>query len=363
MMPEEYGPQPDGATLRALARTSRELAAEPDPIAALWRLVGALRENLRIDRGGIFAYDPASLTLVRVVGVDRHGEPEYGGQDYVIERGDHPLHQVARREIPYYFSDDAPRDFPHCCFAPGVRAHAIIPIVAGQEFLGTLCVDNCLSGRSIPEIFLEPLFLCAGLAALPLFALYQQRERDRVDAMRRHIHREVLYSVTGGKVRLCEAQEIAGEWPPALDPLPIRREMDVRNVREAAREAALRAGMVPDRVADFALCVSEAVTNALLHGSGGVAAIGVRDGRLRVRVQDYGDGIAPENLSRATLLKGWSSRASMGLGFTVINETADRVYLHTGPAGTTVIVEMAVEPRVNLPDECNPLMWGEAIAL
>ena len=33
------------------------------------------------------------------------------------------------------------------------------------------------------------------------------------------------------------------------------------------------------------------------------------------------------------------------------------------PDGTTVVIEMAVEPEVNLPAACNPLLWGDSLAL
>jgi len=118
-----------------------------------------------------------------------------------------------------------------------------------------------------------------------------------------------------------------------------------------------------DRAADFGLCASEAATNALLHGRGGVASVAVRDGVARLRVADSGSGINPQDLPKATLQKGWSSRASLGLGFTVINETADKVYLHTGPQGTTIIIEMALVPRNELPFQLNPLLWEDDLVV
>ena len=71
-------------------------------------------------------------------------------------------------------------------------------------------------------------------------------------------------------------------------------------------------------------------------------------------------GIALDDLPGATLQAGWSTRRTMGLGFTLINETADRVYLHTGAEGTTLIIEMAAQPDADQPAAGNPLLWGEA---
>jgi anti-sigma regulatory factor (Ser/Thr protein kinase) len=346
------------APLRALVRSYVDVSRESDPVQAVWRLVSALREDLSIDRAGVFACDHIAGVLDRVAGVDPHGEPEFAGETLPIH-GTGPLERVARREIPYFFSDDAPRDYPHCQFQPGVRGHAVIPIIAGDAVVGALCVDNCLTGKPISETSIEALFLYAGLAALPLFALYQKKERDREEALRRVIHREVMSAVTSGRIVLCDQREMDSEWPRMTGAVPITREEHVRDVREAAKKIALRAGMSDERAADLALCASEAATNALLHGRGGSAAVEHRDGKVRIRVADTGSGIDPLSLSKATLQKGWSSRASMGLGFTVINETADRLFLATSPGGTTLIVEMAVEPTQDLLDSFGILLWED----
>jgi anti-sigma regulatory factor (Ser/Thr protein kinase) len=364
MSPNDVNPAPCGpAFLRTLTRASRKITTEPNPAQALWDLVCTLRADLGIDRAGVFAFDRQSGTLSRVTGVAEDGQPEFGGRRIDTRSGGGPLREVTRREIPYYFTDDAPRDYPDHYWAPGVRAHAIIPIIAGNELLGVLCADNSLSGRPIPEGVLEPLFLYAGLAALPLFTLHQQQERERTDEMRWALLREVFLAVTSGRVRLCGQSEVREEWPALEDPFWVRAVEDVPLVREAVREAAVSAGMEGERARDFELCASEAATNALLHGNGGFVTVGCREGRIRVRVADQGTGIPLQDLPGAALQPGWSRRRSMGLGFTLINETADRVFLYTGADGTTVIIEMGVEPQVNLPAECNPLLWGESLAV
>jgi anti-sigma regulatory factor (Ser/Thr protein kinase) len=103
--------------------------------------------------------------------------------------------------------------------------------------------------------------------------------------------------------------------------------------------------MTDDRVEDLTLCASEAATNALKHAGGGRVSLDYEGETVRVRVADQGSGIDQLQLPRATLLKGYSTRASMGLGFTLMHELADRLYLNTGPHGTTVILEMALQRR------------------
>jgi len=343
--------------LRSLARLSRAMSSDPEAASALWQLVSAVRRDLVIDRVGVFHFDPESSRMDRVAGVSVDGRPEFEGQSLEVTDERTPLNHVARRMLPYYLSDDAPADYPDHTFAPGVKAHAVIPIIAGGDVLGALCADNCFSGKPLPESLLEPLFLYAQLAVLPLFLLYQKRERERQELARRRLYREVLAVATNGKIILCEQDEIEGEWPLLDEQIVIARDVDIRAVRDAIRQASLEAGMQRERAEDFALCASEAATNALLHGQGGCAAVGWRDHTVRIRIIDTGHGIDPADLPRATLMKGWSSANSLGLGFTIINEIADRIYLYTGPGGTNLIVEMSVEPQEHLPASCAGLGW------
>lgn len=365
--------------LQAVVRASRELSAEPDALQSLWRLVCALREDLSVDRAGVFAYDRYTQRLERIVGVDLHGEPEYEGESIPVTDQDRPMMLVALRRRPHYFSNQVREEFPHLNFRSGFTALAVIPIVAGDELLGTLCLDNCFTRQPFSETILEPLYLYAGLAALPLFALYQKREAERIERLRKQLLSDVLFSVTNGRIRFCDQAEIEKEWPLLQGPEAIECETDIPRIRAIARAAALEAGMELDRARDFELCASEAATNALVHGKGGFAELGCRSGRLRIRVCDRGRGINPEDLPKATLQAGWSKhtdgdglpeldgfgkvkRMSAGLGFTLINKMADQIFLSTGREGTTLILEMAVEPVVELPAGYDDL-WDEVATL
>lgn len=349
------GPPGEPNPVRALARIARGMAGEIHPAQALWNLVSALRQDLCIDRAGVFAYNAGENALIHITGVSEWGEPEFGISRWTVDDEVSPLKQVARREIPYYFSNRVREEFPHCHWPAGMTAHGIVPILAGDRLMGTLNVDNCLTGRPLPETVLNSLFLYAGLAALPLFALYQRKEREREEALRRVTLRDMIQAVTGGKVTLCAHNEIREEWPPMDDAVVIEKVGDVPAWRDRVRQIALDAGMVLDRARDFELCASEAATNALLHGNGGTAAVGRVESRLRVRVVDRGTGIEADQLPPALLQPGASTGRSAGLGYTLIIEMSDRVFLYTGPDGTTLIVEMAVEPEVTFPDAWDEL--------
>jgi anti-sigma regulatory factor (Ser/Thr protein kinase) len=99
--------------------------------------------------------------------------------------------------------------------------------------------------------------------------------------------------------------------------------------------------MPPERIQDIVTATSECCMNAIIHADGGTLRIYVSDdeGLVQVWVHDKGAGIAFEHLPNATLEKGWSTAGSMGYGFKMMLQAADRISLLTSPSGTTVVVE------------------------
>ncbi len=81
--------------------------------------------------------------------------------------------------------------------------------------------------------------------------------------------------------------------------------------------------------------------NAAVHaGEGtGLVFVDAQSDMVQVRVTDRGSGISLENLPHATLQKGFTTAGTLGHGMKMMLQTADRVYLLTGPSGTTVVIE------------------------
>lgn len=158
--------------------------------------------------------------------------------------------------------------------------------------------------------------------------------------------RYVLTSVTEGKLLLSTSPaQIPAPLMSVGKPIPLTLEGGLRELRVRAREAGQSAGHSEERQHDLLTAASEAGMNAIAHGGGGTGSVSVgEDGVVQVRVEDQGTGIATENLPRATLARGFSTKATLGHGLKMMLETADRLYLLTGPTGTTVVLEQECSP-------------------
>ena len=99
--------------------------------------------------------------------------------------------------------------------------------------------------------------------------------------------------------------------------------------RQAVTRFARAHGAINGTVADMALAVSEAVTNAILHAYrdrpvvGELVVLGQRDGNeLRILVCDTGDGVSPRVDS-----------PGLGLGLAIIGRLARSMEVRERPGG------------------------------
>jgi PAS domain S-box-containing protein len=176
----------------------------------------------------------------------------------------------------------------------------------------------------------------------------REREAEQTRAaaaeQQRRFLRDVLSSVTEGRLRLCDADrelpELDGDDAP-LTPIPLTEDRHLAELRAQVERAARDCGMGRGRTQDLVTAASEAGMNALTHGRGGTAHVACSpDGAaVRVRIEDRGTGIDLSRLPDATLRRGYSSRGGLGHGFWLMLQTCDAVYLRTGPEGTTVVLE------------------------
>jgi len=165
--------------------------------------------------------------------------------------------------------------------------------------------------------------------------------RRQEEAIRR-AYVDVLDAVTGGKLILLTDEELSDELgAPVGDAVAFSVPAELADARRtvvAAAEACFPGRL---RHTDLLSTVGEALDNAIKHAGGGTYQTFARDGSLQIAIADEGPGIDFRTLPRATLMPGFSTAASLGMGFTIMLQLCARVLLTTRPGRTVVTLEFA----------------------
>jgi len=137
--------------------------------------------------------------------------------------------------------------------------------------------------------------------------------------------------------------------------LPVRSDVDLMAVREAARGAAAEAGFSLVNQTKLVTAVSELARNAVVHGGGGKVLVEPVQGTLRgVRlvVSDHGPGIADVDQA---LTDGHTTGQGLGLGLGGARRMVDEFCIESAPgAGTTVTITMWAAPSRPAPGSRAP---------
>ncbi len=160
----------------------------------------------------------------------------------------------------------------------------------------------------------------------------------------RRFLREMLLGFTDGKLNLCDsASELPNPLPPLSEPIALVAPT-LRLLRKQVATDAHNLQIPDERLSEFEVAVGEASMNAVQHGSGGKGHVhgDSASGVIQVWVEDHGVGISEEFIHRA-IEQGWTT-GGFGQGFFLMRSCADRIYLLTGPNGTTVVLEMERTP-------------------
>lgn len=128
-------------------------------------------------------------------------------------------------------------------------------------------------------------------------------------------------------------------------PVPVRSDVDLMTVREAARKAAASAGFSLVNQTKLVTAVSELARNAVVHGGGGEVQVDtVTDGTtvrgVRLVITDSGPGIAD---IRQALEDGHTTGRGLGLGLGGARRLVDDFVIESEPGrGTMVTITMWV---------------------
>jgi PAS domain S-box-containing protein len=160
----------------------------------------------------------------------------------------------------------------------------------------------------------------------------KQGEEDK-----KTFYRETISSVTGGILDIVDKTEVKPYIDEADMRFPVMTYLDTSEARHQTANYYRRKGMSEEDLSLFSLALGEAMANAVKHAGGGLVFVGSRDNEVWGGVSDTGSGISALTLPQATLRRGFSTKVSMGMGYSVMLEAADKIMLNTGPEGTTVV--------------------------
>ena len=126
---------------------------------------------------------------------------------------------------------------------------------------------------------------------------------------------------------------------------------------EAFARLAISGFMLPldptmEEMADVKTAVSEAVTNAIIHGYGGergmvlLSATYDGEGELLIRIIDHGRGIEDVQRARQPFYTTSIGEDRSGMGFTVMESFMDGIDVDSAPGrGTTVCMTKRIRQR------------------
>jgi PAS domain S-box-containing protein len=208
------------------------------------------------------------------------------------------------------------------------------------------------SGARIPVEISSHLFTLEGKRVILSIArditerIRAEEERRafemHIEEQKRFFYKETILSVTDGKLDICEEGDLALYLMNAELTADVSSAAQLSLARCEVEEFCHTHGLDGDRLGLFITAIGEAMTNAVKHGANGRVYAGVKEDCIWVAIQDEGPGIGSLILPRAVLLRGFSTKPSLGLGYCVMLDAADQIHLKTDKNGTTVILEKRI---------------------
>ncbi|MCE5198000.1 PAS domain S-box protein [bacterium] len=180
-------------------------------------------------------------------------------------------------------------------------------------------------------------------------------ERKRAEEEKRAFYRETILNATDGKLRISDEIDVEPYIDAAQIKTVLNSPSEVGLIRQTTVRFLEEHGFSGDWLNDFIIAVSEAMANVVKHAGYGHVYVGADDRSVWVAVSDNGPGIESLILPRAVLLRGFSTKPSMGLGYSIMLQMASRILLKTDKNGTDVVlVKYIKEENVitldNIPD-------------
>lgn len=161
---------------------------------------------------------------------------------------------------------------------------------------------------------------------------------QRSESQKQQFYRETICSVTNGRLCIYESSEIAAYIDNPDISAEVHDPISLTEARHRVRDFCAANALTGSELDAYIIGVGEATTNAFRHAGGGQVSAGMKDGAIWAAVSDTGAGIESLILPKALLMAGFSTEPSLGLGYTIMLDVSDQVFLSTSEAGTTVVL-------------------------
>ncbi|SET08135.1 Anti-sigma regulatory factor (Ser/Thr protein kinase) [Oceanobacillus limi] len=158
------------------------------------------------------------------------------------------------------------------------------------------------------------------------------------------VYRDVIYAATHGQFLLINKDDVSRYRKGVLlGELDITERKHISVARKLAKSFFYQNGIPSATTLNYNLVISEAVTNVLKHATRGKVSFYQFNDSFHIIVEDQGTGFPLKILPKTTLMAGFSTKESLGQGFTLMMKMASQVVLETSASGSTLILVLNAE--------------------
>jgi anti-sigma regulatory factor (Ser/Thr protein kinase) len=162
-------------------------------------------------------------------------------------------------------------------------------------------------------------------------------------------YRQEIYEATARKMLIVTEEEIkAHSSGRFLFFSKLRRPKDIPETREGIRKVFEEKSVSEGCFDNLLLAVSELTTNVIKHAERGSITLVETDDEYICLIQDKGPGFKLEEMKDKTLAAGYSTKDSLGMGFSIILKLADQLLLANAGKGSIIAAKFRKDATDNL---------------
>lgn len=161
------------------------------------------------------------------------------------------------------------------------------------------------------------------------------------------IYRDVLHAASSRKFLMVKDEELEQyRNDELLLDEPVEKKEDIPLVRNKAKATLQEIEIPSSKIASYLLLISEAITNMIKHANGGRLKITKNEKSINFLIEDRGSGFPLKILPYTVLMSGYSTKKSLGQGFTLMLKLSSRVLLKTSSTGSTIVLILEEEEEI-----------------